>query len=122
MASSAIHRCQHCGCETDVLNVMAMFESNPYCRQVSALPPPGPWSSDLWCYAVRTFCQRERCQDARRPLEPPYHKHELGRHQSSTSTSFRTTPHPSSRRTTHTYNVYHPTLSSLWSSGSSFRY
>ncbi|KAG9789849.1 hypothetical protein ABEF93_006554 [Exophiala dermatitidis] len=31
--ASAIHRCQHCGCETDLSNTLAVFEDNPHCKQ-----------------------------------------------------------------------------------------
>ncbi|EXJ78665.1 hypothetical protein A1O1_09066 [Capronia coronata CBS 617.96] len=31
--ASAIHRCQHCGYETDLSSNLAVFEDNPHCRQ-----------------------------------------------------------------------------------------
>jgi hypothetical protein len=48
MAASAIHRCQHCGFETDLGASLAVFGENPHCAQVcsSCLCPSIP--SHTW--------------------------------------------------------------------------
>ena len=49
MAASAIHRCQHCGFETDVGSSLEVFEENPHCGRVcTVVPLPTPIPSHVW--------------------------------------------------------------------------
>lgn len=48
MAASAIHRCQHCGFETDVGSSLEVFDGNPYCGRVRTSFPFHSISSHVW--------------------------------------------------------------------------